>query len=180
MEVIKIATAKDVEEVYTANNVSAPRISSLNNKFQTIPDEFTVYGLCFPTLKIGSQTLPNVPAFAINEDGSKYVPVGTFKQSWTDKTTASEITKEGDNKGKFLVVNNKRVHALTEGLSEAEIVAFVQGKTFKASKAKEYQVFQPEYGDDRKPVYGTTAKEALDMVKPKSFRIISEKVVAEK
>ena len=176
MEVIKIATATDVEDAYKAAKVSQPRIDGLNEKFQAVPDEFTVFGLCFPTLKIGKKTIPNVPAFAINEDGSKYVPVGTFKQSYTDKATASEITKEGSNKGKFLVVNNKRVHPLSEGLSEAEIVAYVQGKNFKASKPKEYNVFSPEYSEtDSKPIYGATAKEALDMVKVKSYRAISVK-----
>ena len=175
MEVIAINKVEDVQALYEKNNVSAPRVNSLNDKFQTVPAEFTIFGLCFPTLKIGGNEIPNVPAFAINEEGTKYVPVGTFKQSYTDKGTASEITKEGSNKGKFLVVNNKRVHALSDGLSEAELVAFVQGKTFKASKAKEYQVFQPEYGTDRKPIYGSTAKEALDMVKVKSYRVITEK-----
>ena len=175
MEIIKITSAADVKTAYEDNNVNHTRVNGLDDKFQSIPDEFTVYGLCFPTLKIGGNEIPNVPSFAINEDGTKYVPVGTFKQSYTDKGTASEITKEGSNKGKYLVVNNKRVHSLSEGLSEAEIVAFVQGKTFKASKAKEYQVFQPEYGTDRKPIYGSTAKEALDMVKVKSYRVITEK-----
>jgi hypothetical protein len=174
-KIIQINSVADVEDVYKNAKVSQTRIDGLNDKFQTVPDEFTVYGLVFPTLKIGKQTVPNVPAFAINEDGTKYVPVGTFKQSYTDKTTASQITKEGDNKDKWLVVNNKRVHALSEGLSEAEIVAYVQGKTFKASKAKEFQVFQPAYGDDRKPIYADTPEEALKMVKPKSFRIITEK-----
>ena len=176
MEVIKISGVEAVEDVYKTNKVGDNRLKGLHDKFQAVPDEFTVFGLCFPTLKIGKKTIPNVPAFAINEDGSKYVPVGTFKQSYTDKATASEITKDGANKGKFLVVNNKRVHPLSEGLSEAEIVAYVQGKTFKASKAKEYQVFSPEYSEtDSKPIYGATAKEALDMVKVKSYRVITEK-----
>ena len=179
MEIIKINSASDVEEVYTANNVSETRVKGLDDKFQTVPDEFTVYGLVFPTLKIGGVEVPNVPSFAISEDGKKYIPVGTFKQSYTDKTTASQITKEGDNKDKYLVVNNKRVHSLSEGLSEAEIVAFVQNKTFKAAKAKDYPVFQPTY-TNRKPVYALTEKEALEMVKPKSYRVISEKIVAEK
>lgn len=176
MEVIKINDVKDVEDVYTTNKVNDTRVKGLHDKFQAVPDEFTVFGLCFPTLKIGKKTIPNVPAFAINEDGSKYVPVGTFRQSWTDKTTASQITKEGANKDKFLVVNNKRVHPLSEGLSEAEIVAYVQGKTFKASKAKEYPVFSPEYGEtDSKPIYAETEKEALEMIKVKSYRVITEK-----
>ena len=174
MEVIKINSAADVEDAYKGANVSKTRVDSLNDKFQTVPDEFTIYGLCFPTLKIGGEDIPNVPAFAINEDGTKYVPVGTFKQSYTDKNTASEITKEGDNKGKFLVVNNKRVHPLTEGLSEAEIVAYVQGKTFKAAKAKDFQVFQPKY-EKKQPIYADTADDALKMVKPKSYRVITVK-----
>jgi hypothetical protein len=175
MEIIKINSVKDVEDVYKKAQVSQTRIDGLHNKFQSIPDEFTVYGLVFPTLKINGEEVPNIPAFAINEEGTKYVPVGTFKQSYTDKTTASQITKAGDNKDLWLVVNNKRVHPLSEGLSEAEIVAYVQGKTFKASKPKDFMVFQPEY-KDRKPIYAGTAEEALKMVKPKSFRVISEKL----
>ena len=174
MEIIKITGVEDVEDAYKSNNVNDTRVKGLNDKFQTVPDEFTIYGLCFPTLKIGGEDIPNVPAFAINEDGTKYVPVGTFKQSYTDKNTASEITKEGDNKGKFLVVNNKRVHPLTEGLSEAEIVAFCQGKTFTARKAKDFQVFQPKYVA-KKPIYSDTAEGALAMVKPKSYRVITVK-----
>jgi hypothetical protein len=174
MEVIRINSTKDVEAAYKAANVNETRIKGLNDKFQSIPDEFTVYGLVFPTLKINGEEIPNVPSFAINEDGTKYIPVGTFKQSYTDKTTASQITKAGDNKDKWLVVNNKRVHALSEGLSEAEIVAYVQGKTFKASKPKDFMVFQPEY-KNRKPIYAGTPEEALKMVKPKSYRVITEK-----
>jgi hypothetical protein len=174
MEIIKIKSAEDVENAYKDANVSKPRIDGLNDKFQTVPDEFTVYGLVFPTLKIGGEEIPNVPSFAISEDGKKYLPVGTFKQSYTDKSAASEITKEGANKGKFLVVNNKRVHPLTEGLSEAEIVSFAQGKTFKAAKAKDFQVFQPKYVK-KQPIYADTADDALKMVKPKSYRVITVK-----
>lgn len=173
--IVKINKVEDVEDAYKAAKVSEPRINSLHDKFQTVPDEFTVYGLVFPTLKIGGKEIPNVPSFAINEEGTKYLPVGTFKQSYTNKTTASQITKEGANKDKFLVVNNKRVHLFSEGLSEAELIVFAQGKTFKAAKAKDYQVFQPEYDDNKKPIYADTADGALAMVKPKSYRIISEK-----
>ena len=172
--IIKISKAEDVEDAYKSNNVSKPRIDGLNDKFQTVPDEFTVYGLVFPTLKIAGEEVPNVPAFAISEDGKKYIPVGTFKQSYTDKNSASQITKDGDNKGKYLVVNNKRVHPLTEGLSEAEIIVFAQGKTFKASKAKDYPVFQPKY-EKKQPIYADTADEAIKMVKPKSYRVITVK-----
>ena len=174
MEIIKINSVEDVQTAYAENNVNPLRVQSLNDKFQTIPDEFTVHGLCFPTLKINGEDVPNVPSLSINTDGTKFIPVGTFKQSYTDKTAASQITKEGTNKGKFLVVNNKRVHSFSEGLSEAELVAFLQGKSFKAAKAKEYPVFQPNYVD-RKPVYPNTEEEALAMVKPKSFRSLSVK-----
>ena len=172
--IIKISKAEDVENVYKTNNVSDTRVKGLNDKFQTVPDEFTVYGLVFPTLKIGGNEVPNVPSFAISEDGKKYIPVGTFKQSYTDKNSASQITKDGDNKGKYLVVNNKRVHSFVEGLSEAEIVAFAQGKSFKAAKAKDYPVYQPKYVA-KKPIYADTATGALEMVKPKSYRAISVK-----
>ena len=172
--IVKISKAEDVETAYKNNNVNDTRVKGLHDKFQTVPDEFTVYGLCFPTLRIGGEDIPNVPAFAINEEGTKYLPVGTFKQAYTDKNSASQITKEGDNKGKFLVVNNKRVHSFSEGLSEAEIIVFAQGKTFKAAKAKDFQVYQPDYVN-KKPIYSDTEAVALAMVKPKSFRVISEK-----
>lgn len=172
--IVKITSAKDVEDAYKAHKVSEPRTNGLHDKFQVIPDEFTIYGLCFPTLKINGEDIPNVPSFAINEEGTKYIPVGTFKQAYTDKSTASQITKAGNNKDKFLVVNNKRVHPFTEGLSEAELIVFVQGKTFKAARTKEFQVFQPEYVN-KKPIYSDSPEGALKMVKPKSFRVISEK-----
>lgn len=174
MEIIKINSTEDVQAAYTTANVNPTRVNSLNDKFQAVPDEFTIFGLCFPTLKIGSEEIPNVPSFAINADGTKYIPVGTFKQSYTDKNTASQITKEGNNKGKYLVVNNKRVHTFTDGLSEAEIVSFAQGKTFKASKTRDFQVFQPKYVA-KNPIYADTAEGALQMVKPKSYRVITEK-----
>ena len=174
MEIIKVSSAEDVQALYEQNHVNGNRTNTVNDKFVTIPDEFTVYGLTFKTITIGGEENPNVPVLAINEDGSKYITVGTFKQSFTDKSNASQITKDGDNKGKFLVVNNKRVHEFTEGLSEAEIIAFCQNKTFKAKKAKDYPVFQPDYVS-RKPVYPVTEKDALDMVKPKSFRAIYQK-----
>ena len=112
MEVIKINSAADVEDAYKGAKVSKTRVDSLNDKFQTVPDEFTIYGLCFPTLKIAGEEVPNVPAFAISEDGKKYIPVGTFKQSYTDKNSASEITKEGKNKGKFLITQRTLVPSM--------------------------------------------------------------------
>lgn len=174
MEVIKIKSAEDVQALYKQNEVSEPRTNSVNDKFVVVPDEFTVYGLGFKDITIGGEISPNVPVLSISEDGSKYITVGTLKQSYTDKTVASKITKKGDNKDKYLVVNNRRVHEFTEGLSEAEIIAFCQDKTFKARKAKDYPVFQPEY-KNKKPVYAGTEDEALKMVKPKSFKVISVK-----
>lgn len=167
----KVASAEDVQKLYEDNGVNETRTKTVNDKFVTVPDEFTVYGLSFKTITIAGEENPNVPVLSISEDGSKYITVGTFKQSYTDKTTASVISKEGDNKGKYLVVNNRRVHEFTEGLSEAEIIAFCQDKTFKSRKAKDFPVFQPTYVN-KKPNYPLTEKDALDMVKPKSYRVI--------
>lgn len=174
MEVIKVTSAEDVQQLYKDNKVNENRMKAVNDKFVTVPDEFTVYGLTFKTITIAGEENPNVPVLSISEDGSKYITVGTFKQSYTDKSNASQITKAGDNKDKYLVVNNKRVHEFTEGLSEAEIIAYCQDKTFKAKKAKDFPVFQPKYVN-KKPIYPLTEKEALEMVKPKSFRAIYEK-----
>lgn len=175
MEVIKVSSAEEVQKLYEDNGVNETRTKGVNDKFVVIPDEFTVYGLTFKTITIAGEENPNVPVLSINEDGSKYITVGTFKQSYTDKDKASKITKEtSDQKGHFLVVNNRRVHPFTEGLSEAEIIAFCQGKTFKARKAKDLNVFQPKYVN-KKPVYPATEAEALAMIKPKSFRVIYPK-----
>lgn len=173
-KIIKVASAEDVQKLYEDNGVNDNRTKAVNDKFVTVPDEFTVYGLSFKTITIAGVENPNVPVLSISEDGSKYITVGTFKQSYTDKSTASKITKEGDNKNKYLVVNNKRVHEFTEGLSEAEIIAYCQDKTFKAKKAKDFPVFQPKYVN-KKPIYAENEKDALDMVKPKSYRVIFEK-----
>ena len=176
MEVITVTSASEVQQLYKDNNVNPNRQKSVNDKFVVIPDQFTCYGLVFIDLKIGDNEMKNVPAIAISEDGTKYITVGTFRQAYTDKTTASKITKKGDNENHFLVVNNKAVHRFSEGLSEAEVVAFVQGKTFKAAAAKDYPTFQPKYDTTtRKPVYPTTEAEALKMVLPKSYRALTVK-----
>lgn len=174
MEIIKINSAEEVQALYQKHGVNENRTKTVNDKFVTVPDEFTVYGLSFKTINIAGEENPNVPVLSISEDGSKYITVGTLKQAYTDKDKASKITKEGDNKGHFLVVNNKRVHPFTEGLSEAEIIAFCQGKSFRSKKAKDFPVFQPNYVN-KKPVYPATEQEALEMVKPKSFRVIYPK-----
>ena len=174
MEVIQVTSASEVAQLYKENNVNPNRQKSVNDKFVTVPDQFTCYGLVFVDLKIGDNEMKNVPAIAISEDGKKYITVGTFRQAYTDKTSASKITKEGENNGHFLVVNNKSVHKFSEGLSEAEVVAFVQGKSFKAAAAKDYPTFQVEYDKTtRKPVYPTTEEEALKLILPKSYRALT-------
>ena len=171
-KVVKVTSIESVKEIYVQNGVSQTRINGLSDKFQTIPDKFKVYGIQFEDLKISENNIvKNVPCFSIDAKGEKYIPVGTFKQAYTDKTTASEIKKEGDNKGKYLVVNNKRVHTFTEGLSEEEIVAFCQGKSFKALPARDYDVYSPEYVNG-KPVYQLTADDALESIAKKSYRQI--------
>lgn len=174
-KIIKVSSAEDVQKLYEDNGVNDNRTKTVNDKFVTVPDEFTVYGLGFKDITIAGEVNPNVPVLIISEDGEKYITVGTFKQSYTDKDKASKITKEDSpHKGDFLVVNNKRVHQFTEGLSEAEIIAFCQDKTFKSRKAKDFPVFQPKYVN-KKPVYAPTEAEAIEMIKPKSYRVIFEK-----
>ena len=171
-KVVKITSVESVKEIYEQNNVNPTRIKGLSDKFQTVPDKFKVYGLQFEDLKISENNIiKNVPCFSIEPKGEKYIPVGTFKQAYTDKKTASEIKKDGDNKGNFLVVNNKRVHTFTEGLSEEEIVAFCQGKSFRALPARDYNVYSPEYVNG-KPVYQQSPDEALQLIAPKSYRQI--------
>lgn len=174
MEAIIISSTADVKAAYEKLGVKESRVNQLDNKIASLPAEFTCRGLIAVDLKIGDRTMQNIPAFSISDDNSKYVLVGTLMQAYTDKTTASVINKEGANKGKYMVVNNKRVHEFAEGLSEAEVVAFCAGKTFKTAKAKDYSVFQPEYVDNN-PVFADTADNALKLVKPKSYQKISEK-----
>lgn len=170
-KVVKVTSIESVKEIYVQNGVNETRIKGLSDKFQTVPDKFKVHGIQFEDLKVGEEIVKNVPCFSIDNKGEKYIPVGTFKQAYTDKTTASEIKKEGDNKGKYLVVNNKRVHTFTEGLSEEELVVFCQGKSFKTLPARDYNVYSPEYVD-RKPVYQESPEDALLKIAPKSFRQI--------
>lgn len=170
-EIIKTIKAENIAELYKNNGVSSNRADSVNQKFQTMPDKFEVFGLCFPEIVINGETRVT-PAFAINESGTNYIPVGQLFANYTDKTEASKINKEGDNKGKFLVVNNKKVNKLADGLSEAEFIELVVGKKFKSAQPKDFAVFQPLYKDG-KPVYGETSEQALEMIKPKSYRVVS-------
>ncbi len=172
MDIIKAATPEAVKEAYATLGVKQTRIDSVLDKFATIPDRFTCLGLIVVDVKVGSNINRNIPALAISEDGTKYVLVGQLISQFTDKTTASVITKEGDNNGKFLVVNNKRVHSIFEGMSEAEVVAFCIGKTFVSKPAKDFKCYQPKYVDN-KPVFADTAEQALADVKPKSYRVVN-------
>lgn len=170
-EIIKAIKAENVADLYKANKVFEKRTERVNQKFQTMPDKFEVFGLCFPEIEIDGETRVT-PAFAINETGSNYLPVALLFANYTDKTEASKINKEGNNKGKFLVVNNRKVNKLADGLSEAEFIELVVGKKFKSAQPKDFAVFQPLYKDG-KPVYGETSEQALEMIKPKSYRVVS-------
>ena len=172
-EIIELKTVEDVKAAYEKLGVKQTRIDSLNEKFSQLPKEFECMELGTTTLTIGDKTLENVPCFFINKEKTKYVLIGTFKQMYTDKTTASKITKNTVNNGKFLVVNNKNVHPIAEGLSEAELVLALNGKKFKTAPAKDYPVYQPEYKDE-KPIYQDTAELALAKISPKSYQKIVE------
>ena len=170
-EIINLSP-EQVVAAYQAANVNPNRIKTMNDKFTTIPDSFTAKELIFVDITVNGKVNKNIPAFRVGEDNSKYVLVGQIRSQYTDKKTASKISKEGDNKGKFLVVNNRYVNDFVEGLSEAEAVSYCLGKSFKAAKAKDYPVYQPEYIDG-KPVYAETETKALEGVKPKSYRSLT-------
>jgi hypothetical protein len=172
MDLIKAKTAEAVQQAYKDLGVKESRVKAALDKFATIPDKFTCHGLIVVDIKVGENINKNIPALAISEDGTKYVLVGQMISQFTDKTAASVITKEGDNNGKFLVVNNKRVHSIFEGMSEAEVVAFCIGKTFVSKPAKDFKCYQPKYVDN-KPVFADTAEQALADVKPKSYRVVN-------
>lgn len=170
-EIISLSP-EEVVAAYKAANVNPNRVKTMNDKFTVVPDNFTVKELIFVDITVNGKENKNVPALRIGEDNTKYVLVGQIRSQYTDKKTASKISKEGDNKGKFLVVNNRYVNEFVEGLSEAEAVSYCIGKSFKASKAKDYPVYQPEYKDG-KPVYADTEAEALTGIKPKSYRSLT-------
>lgn len=177
MEVIAdLNTVEDVAKAYKDNGVSKNRLESLNDKFAQLPKEFTVYGLIFVTLDINGRKIENVPAFAVNGDGSKYVLVGTFKQTYTDKTEPSKITKPNSKYlGKYMFVNNRQVHPIFEGKSEGELIVDVKGKSFYTTEATPFKVFSPKYVDN-KPVYGDTPEDAEKLITVKSYpRIIEGK-----
>ena len=144
----------------------------MNDKFTVVPDNFVAKELIFVDITVNGKENKNIPAFRIGEDKTKYVLVGQIRSQYTDKKSASKITKEGANKDKFLVVNNRYVNDFVEGLSEAEAVSYCLGKSFKAAKAKDYQVYQPEYIDG-KPVYADTEAKAIEGIKPKSYRALT-------
>lgn len=169
---IIILSPEQVTAAYEAANVNPNRIKSMNDKFTVVPDNFTAKELIFVDITVNGKVNKNVPAFRVGEDKSKYVLIGQIRSQYTDKKSASKISKEGNNKGKFLVVNNRYVNDFVEGLSEAEAVSYCLGKSFKATKAKDYPVYQPEYVDG-KPVYADTEIKAMEGIKPKSYRSLT-------
>lgn len=172
MEVITMLnSAEEVAKAYEDNGVNKNRRDSLNDNYSQLPEKFKIYGLTFVTLNIGEKTLNNVPAFAISEDGKQTVLVGTFKQTYTDKNEATKIKKEGNNKGKFMVVNNCKVHQFAVNKSEADLVVDAIGKTFVTKPSANFAVFVPPYKNNA-PQYAETAQEALNMVTNKSYSII--------
>ncbi len=172
MEVITmLKSAEEVAKAYEDNGVNKNRRDSLNDNYSQLPEKFKVFGLTFVTLTIGDKVLKNVPAFAISEDGKQTVLVGTFKQTFTDKNEAVKIKKETRNKGKFMVVNNCKVHPFAINKSEADLVIDTIGKTFVTKPSQDFKVFVPPYVKNQ-PQYGETAQEALDMVTTKSYSVI--------
>ena len=172
MEVItKLNSVEEVVKAYEDNGVNKNRRDSLKDNYSQLPEKFKIYGLTFITLNIGEKTLNNVPAFAISEDGKQTVLVGTFKQTYTDKNEATKIKKEGKNIGKFMVVNNCKVHQFAVNKSEADLVVDAIGKTFVTKPSENFKVFVPPYVNNA-PQYAETAQEALNMVTNKSYSII--------
>lgn len=176
MDLIKISDAAQVKAAYQALGVNSKRVDTVEQKFSRIPTEFKAHGLIVVDLDINGKVIKNVPAIAINDDGSKYVLVGSFMAGYTANKKPVQIKKPGDNYGKWLVVNSAKVNAFAEGLSEAEVVAYVMGKEFKASNGKDFAVFQPEYDQKTSaPKFPQSEAEALARILPKSYQVISEK-----
>lgn len=172
MEVITLLNSpEDVAKAYEDAGVNQKRQDSLFDNYSQLPEKFKVFGLTFVTLTIGEKVLKNVPAFAISEDGKQTVLVGTFKQTYTDKDEAVKIKKEGKNKGKWMVVNNKKVHPFAVNKSEADLVVDTIGKTFVTKPSQDFNVFVPPYVNNA-PQYAETAQEALNMVTNKSYSVI--------
>ena len=172
MEVITMLNSvEEVVKAYEDNGVNQNRRDSLKDNYSQLPEKFKIYGLTFVTLNIGEKTLNNVPAFAISEDGKQTVLVGTFKQTYTDKNEATKIKKDGKNRGKFMVVNNCKVHQFAVNKSEADLVVDAIGKTFVTKPSANFAVFVPPYKNNA-PQYAETAQEALNMVTNKSYSLI--------
>ena len=174
MKLNKLKTLQDVVALYKSNDVNQKRQDNLLSKYQTLPNEFTVYDVIFPDITIGKKTIQNVPAFAISQDGKEYITVGTFKQSYTDRKEATQITKSADQNrnGKFLVVNNRAVHPFAEGLSEAELILKVlQTEKFKTSDPKDFRVYSGFVNEEL--TFHDTKEAALEAVQTKSYRVIS-------
>lgn len=173
MDLFKVKTAEDIAKAYAQAGVSQKRIEGLENKFQTIPDNFKIEGLCFPKLKIGDKTVV-VPSFALDTKATRTIPVGQLFASHVGNTpTASEIQKaDSAYKGKFLVVNKERVNKLAEGLSEAEFITAVTGKKFKANPAQDFQVYTG-FNDKGELTFHNTPEEAIEKgITVKSYRTI--------
>lgn len=184
MEVIKtISTIDEVAKSYADNGVSASRQKSLKDKFEQVPSKFTVHGLMFVTLNINGKEIKGVPAFAIDESGDRYVLVGTFRQTYTDKTEPTIITKKSKNENKLMVVNNKNVHEVAQGMSEAELVVYCIGKSFHTVNVNEpYKVYVPEYIDNQPVFYDAftdlaTKEKSVDNYSKTMKRIVPKSYV---
>ena len=176
MDLIKISDAAQVKAAYEQLGVNSKRVDSVDQKFSRIPREFKAHGLIAVDLDINGKILKNVPAIAINNDGSKYVLVGSFMAAYTATKKPVQIKKAGSNHGKWMVVNSSKVNAFAEGLSEAEVVAYVMGKEFVASNGKDFPVFQPTYNAETSaPEFPESEAQALARILPKSYQVISEK-----
>ena len=184
-DLIVVSSVDEVVEAYKNNGVSLRRSKAVNDKFTTMPDNFTVHGLIFPDITVSGKVNKNIPAFQVHPtDKAKYVLVGQFMSAFTDKTTASVVTKKNDdgtpthNTGKFLVVNNRKVNAkIADNRSEAEVIVYAMGKNFNASPARDFPVYSGVFttAEDGKISvnFHDTEAEAVAAIKPKSYRVIS-------
>lgn len=186
-QISKPTTAKAVIEFYEANGVSAKRIASANDKFEQLPKDFKVIGLTTVTLNIAGKELKGVPAFLL-EGTKQTILVGTMKQSYTTKQDFPSIIKaDNGNKGKLMIVNNRFVHELMVGKTEAEMVAFCMDKEFHTTDLVTKPVYTPEYdATENKPIFYSAKMEdgktdsadnyakTKARVLPKDFTIIVE------
>ena len=166
-KIIKKVPKDYSKNIFLNNGISEEKVRMLGTRY-SLPNEFIIVDVEkeFIEQNIDGNTV-KIPSFKL-ADGST-MPINSLFASYTTRDKAQPLKKD---KTKFLVVNNKKVYSFAEGKTIFEFADWCVGKKFKCGESKDLPVFSVEY-IDREPQYPTSEALALEMIKPKSYRVCS-------